>query len=316
MDEYGFCNPPGLVSDIIVLGDSFAWCYEVKPTEIWVAQLHAYSLGTNGTGPQAYLQLLKRYGLSRKPKLVILNIYAGNDLFDAAAYEAYRTRWKDVEAPPCSLPPALCSMYRSLKDGFVGRRSYAFNTIVHTLRVMRDEYHTGSAEAPQPNLLYHIGDTASNIDNDGNLVRIASGDIPDFSLFDKPLDEFAELAKAHGFQALITYTPMEFSVYSEQIVFDDAKRTFSRGQILAFGEDQRNYLGSAAKERNIPFLDLTSALRTKSDLYFHRNLHWTPEGHRVVAEAVRRELRERSSLASAAGLGHEWFYGNIGESVR
>ena len=43
-------------------------------------------MGVGGIGPYEYVQVLKQFGLQRRPRIVIMNIYEGNDLRDTLRY--------------------------------------------------------------------------------------------------------------------------------------------------------------------------------------------------------------------------------------
>jgi hypothetical protein len=132
MDEMGFCNPPEhsynlSQIDIIALGDSFTTCYAVNPSDTWSSQLgrltglSTYNLGRIGLGTHGEIQILKQFGLQKSPRIVILNVYEGNDLRDAMRYYQYR---QSQEQPETQSP----DLNQKLTDtGLLGRYSYVFN---------------------------------------------------------------------------------------------------------------------------------------------------------------------------------------------
>src|SRR6185369_12978835 len=100
MDDLGFCNPqeddPNRDHiDLIAIGDSFTACHAPDPRVTWPSVLGrtlgmtAYNLGRGGYGPYEYLQLLRLFGLAKRPRVVVMQIYEGNDLRDAARYFEY-----------------------------------------------------------------------------------------------------------------------------------------------------------------------------------------------------------------------------------
>jgi len=101
VDEIGFCNERGLYDghetfDVIAIGDSFTWCTAVEARQAWPALMRGnlgattYNLGRSGMGLYEYLQILKAFGLEKRPKIVIMNVYEGNDLRDAIRYHRHR----------------------------------------------------------------------------------------------------------------------------------------------------------------------------------------------------------------------------------
>jgi hypothetical protein len=134
MDDVGFCNPPAnsyhlSTIDLIVLGDSFTTCYAVNPQDTWSSQLatlagrSAYNLGRIGLGLDSELQIFKQFGLSKSPRVVILNVYEGNDLRDALAEEAYRQKHPQAALLPETFNRELAA------EGVLGRYSYSFNLL-------------------------------------------------------------------------------------------------------------------------------------------------------------------------------------------
>lgn len=127
-DEAGFCNPDGHERaagqvEILALGDSFTDC-NVPAEQTWPALLQTYSgrrtynLGVSGIGPYEYVQILKQFGLQRDPRVVIMNIYEGNDLRDVLRYWDHRNNKGGA---------AEVSKLGSARDGWLARHSYAVN---------------------------------------------------------------------------------------------------------------------------------------------------------------------------------------------
>lgn len=95
MDEIGFHNPPGTYSDnavipYVFLGDSGTAGLEAeKPFARIVSEVTgkpALNLGIGGQSPQDYATALERYGLAKKPKVVVVALFL-NDVSDALTYD-------------------------------------------------------------------------------------------------------------------------------------------------------------------------------------------------------------------------------------
>ncbi len=95
MDEIGFHNPPGTYTDnavipYVFLGDSGTAGLEVeKPFAHIVSEATgkpALNLGIGGQSPQDYATALERYGLAKKPKVVVVSLFL-NDVSDALTYD-------------------------------------------------------------------------------------------------------------------------------------------------------------------------------------------------------------------------------------
>ncbi len=99
-DANGFRNEavPQKV-EVVCLGDSQTWGVNVARQDAWPQQLSrisgrsVYNMGLGGFGPVQY-QVLTHEALRLSPKLIIVGLYAGNDVYDAYhmtyQYEAHR----------------------------------------------------------------------------------------------------------------------------------------------------------------------------------------------------------------------------------
>lgn len=336
MDEAGFCNRRDSYAkkavDIIALGDSFTWCTSVAPESTWPAEFSnisgysTYNLGLPGASPYEYIQLLREFGLSKSPRLVIMNIYGGNDLGEAGRFFDYRKRVEDADAtqavsiaeeaggdenfpnPPCvALPALLCNFYRVLKES-IGRKSYAFNLAANASReaVLKiKKVLLPPEEKSDFNFRYHFsatdGETPLNQKNVDNYQvkfaeRFKKGELRP-EVLDPALKEFVELSTTHSFIPVVSYTPAAYGAYADRIVFKDS----AVGELMLwYEEEQRKFLKERAEKFGYMFLDSTPQFRAavesseKRLLYFPVNVHLTKEGHRVLAEALYTFLRQEN----------------------
>ncbi len=317
MDDQGFCNPPRdsydrPQIDVIAVGDSFTWCIAVDPEANWISQLgeitgrSVYNLGRGGIGPYDYLQILKHFGLAKKPRYVIMNIYEGNDIRDAKRYRDYvqAAREGKVLFASASDRNERQLDLQTLLDHPLLRDSYAINFL---MAVTDKAYESGryvvlrltGGEVPASvNFRYalHFQDNRVpfNIQNaDESEVRYArmlkDGEI-DFSPFDQALENFAKLAGERGFTPVIAYSPSAYTAYADFVEFEDPTLT----ELMPwFSRNQRDYLRKKAESLGIAFVDLTPALQAAARqlqdrelLYSPANVHYTIKGNRVVAEAL------------------------------
>jgi lysophospholipase L1-like esterase len=85
--------------DIVALGDSQTWGVNVERQGAWPQQLskisgrRVYNMGLGGFGPVQY-RVLTPQALSLSPKIIVVGLYLGNDIYDAYKmayhYEAHR----------------------------------------------------------------------------------------------------------------------------------------------------------------------------------------------------------------------------------
>ena len=92
----GFRNP-GVRErvEVAALGDSFTDAMTLPAGESWPVQLErrlgvpVQNYGTAGFGPQQELLVLSDYVSRRRPRVVVLAFFAGNDIFDAEAFDDF-----------------------------------------------------------------------------------------------------------------------------------------------------------------------------------------------------------------------------------
>jgi lysophospholipase L1-like esterase len=107
-DAQGFRNASvPRQADIVTLGDSQTWGVNAKREDSWPHQLSrisghsVYNMALGGFGPVQY-NVLTSEALSLSPKLIIVGLYLGNDIYDAYSmvyqHENYRNL-RDVNAP-------------------------------------------------------------------------------------------------------------------------------------------------------------------------------------------------------------------------
>jgi len=96
-DAEGFRNP-GVRErfDVAALGDSFTDAMTMSVEASWPARLErtlgmtVQNYGTAGFGPQQELLVLKDFVARHRPRAVVLAFFAGNDIFDAEAFDAFQ----------------------------------------------------------------------------------------------------------------------------------------------------------------------------------------------------------------------------------
>ncbi len=320
-DAQGFCNPlrdrydrPAI--DVVVLGDSFAACVAADPEATWISRigertgLSVYNLGKGGIGPYDYLQILRYFGLPKDPKIVVMNIYEGNDLRDAVRYhdhvDAVRRGEPGYPDAADRYEPELD--YEALLDRPVARKSYAINVGAVALGKARQGIGNlvarAAGEKPERvNFRYKLrfpngAALPFNIQNaDQSEVRYArrlrQGEV-DLAAWDAALARFVALAREHDFQPVVSYAPSAYTAYADFVAFEDEALT---ALMPWFSATQRAWLRDKADELGFAFVDLTPALQAAARalqederLYYPANVHYTPAGHRVVGEALATAL--------------------------
>lgn len=295
VDEIGFPNPPGLSEraafDIVAIGDSFTFCTGVRLLETWPHQLAeitgstVLNLGKGNIGPYEYLEILRRFGLSKKPRVVVMNLYEGNDLRDAWRYHRYR-EGGGRESGEGSKGVLTALLRRSYAVNLLGTLAESiFSSVTPPEVDFRYQVALGSGEKIVIN-----GENA-DLDEVATARSLASGEL-DFRLMKEALVEFVSLSREHGFRPIVTYSPSAYSAYEATVSFEDPAL---HDLMPGFSRDQRAWLERASERHGFEFLDLTPALQehaARSDvtLYFPTNLHYSQAGHRAVAEILAESI--------------------------
>lgn len=319
MDGLGFCEGPGddfarAAIPLLAIGDSFTVCYPPKPELTWPSVLGrllatpAYNLGRGGVGPYEYVQILVRFGLAKRPRVVVMQVYEGNDLRDAlfhqrwlAASPAERARFPErasLETFRVDPAPALANP--------LGRASYAFDFAVvggaFALSKALDALDADPRAKVDFRYRLRFPDGAivpMNVRNtDRDEVRVArelrAGTVS-LSALDGAFLRFARLSVQRGFTPIVSYAPSAHTAYADFVEFADPELKALLAELSAA---QREHLRALCTRLGVRFLDLTPALReaarargARELLYYPINVHYTPAGHAVAAAAVAEVIR-------------------------
>jgi len=315
-DEMGFCNPAGRYEgheriDVIALGDSFSWCHAVRADQAWPALvgertgLSTFSLGLGGKGLYEYVQLLREFGIAKRPRLVIMNVYGGNDLRDGVAYKEYRDAVAHGEVPPSDDPHNIAP---ALVSSAIGRHCYALNFIVAWLsRASHSD--PGDWEKSGINLRYDVklpsGAIAFNSENRDRDEMVTARHMEkgsaSLTIWNGALQRFADLAREQGFTAVVSYTPAAYAAYAERVSLADQALA---PLLTRFDDAQREFLAERSAALGLLFVDLSPDLRAAAGhadaaglLYGPVHVHLTARGNEVVADALSRFLATKGLTA-------------------
>lgn len=310
-DVRGFRNTTDLDRyDVVVLGDSFAEGSKVSDEQNWPVRLAdasglaVYNLGMSGYAPLHYLESLERYGLPLSPRLVLCMLYEGNDFRSAKSDRkqkkpslSKRLRRYFKQSPIVSridhllienLGPINCaSQVRGVElldwlpltvpDGPEGKR-YAFAP-----KQLRDLYQSADSFEVDRHWLNPRGQLAAMND----------------------------LCRKAGCRLLVLYAPTkahvtlpivssrlparkvrDFTAISFKGDLPGAKDFLAN--LLGRADARQTVVGKWCRRESIEFFALTDALQKAAlegrQVYYTYDQHWTPDGHDVVADAIRARL--------------------------
>lgn len=298
-DANGFCNIGSkagrLHNDVVFIGDSFTWCWTVKPDRTFSSLLEnkldmtTYNLGFPGVGPYEYIEILRRYGLAYKPWLVVMSIYEGNDLRDG---ERFRKSVAESASKGVAAEHGRPDKRESLASlsKRVLNNSYGLSFISASIEALGKRFFTDDTD-----FRYSVsaeGETIPmnvlNADRDEvkSARRLRQGKAGP-AVWRDALERFVKLSERHGFRPVVAYIPSAHTAYANSVAFEDS---VVASDVAHLSETQRDYLGNLAAELGYHFVDLSSHLQQAVAAgplaYFPGNVHLTARGHALIADAL------------------------------
>jgi hypothetical protein len=276
-DRNGFRNDLDLKrADTVVIGDSFVEDIPTPTPQLMTSLLaHLRSetvanLGQIAYGPQQELIVLKRYGLPLKPHTVVWMFFEGNDLTDVVHYDAamrnQRNLWQDFQRRSFT----VCVL-KLVKHRF-------FTTDERPPGVRRAGVVQGVANTPT---VYFVNPSAP----------LSGQDLGALDETTRIIATSHNLSVAQGARLVFVFIPDKFRVFHDLCSFPNASEC--RNWVVSdLPERMRKAVNSIAAD--IGYLDLTphlTAAAKAGQLPYHvDDAHWSPEGHRVAADAINGYL--------------------------
>ena len=294
VDERGFCNQPGILMDgtpdVIVIGGSVPSCAGVDASGVFTtllgpaSGLRTYDMTVGGVGPYEYVEVLRRFGLDLKPRMVIMAFSEANDLRDCKRYEEHRAGhgrssrlqrdwgWPFTSSYALSFLKAGVEVsVRSIKAGVGDDFTYSVEVLgkrqpMNIRNGDRDELESARALA------------------EGRLS---------VSICEPSLSAFVQLARENKFVPVILATPAAYTAYGKSVEF----KTAGFGPLMKdFDEKQRAELAANAERIGYIFIDPVKDIQDKAVtlplLFLPSNAHLTVAGHKLLAETVGPKLQQ------------------------
>ncbi len=281
-DENGFRNPPGQRrADVVFIGDSYTEAATVAEENTFVRRvaqstgLSVVNLGRGAYGPQQELIVLKRYGLSYEPRVVVWQLFEGNDLLDA---EVFATWLKN----PHQVNTSLQQRYLDnslLKQWLTNTRSQERVGPMVTLR-----YDDGTVRRVHPRYRYDPEQPASN-STGMTETRHA-------------IEAGQRLCQSRGIQLLVVFIPTMVRVMAPEISFDrvEDQKLYLKERA---GRDQKDFSATIEElctRTGCAFADSFAAFRQavangNHDLYIPNDEHLDVGAHDVMAQITEAWLQ-------------------------
>jgi hypothetical protein len=293
-DENGFRNPLGITkADVVFIGDSFTEAGSVSEEETFAQQFQAQTklsvvnLGRGYYGPQQELIVLKRYGFKYDPRLVVWQIFEGNDLTDATRF----AKWKATPDQHDSI------LLRYTKHSIIG------NLLARTIPVFFGSPRMFEDQSGQTGQLFldypYLPDEPAREPLGMAETR-------------KAIEEGYNLCQSHGVKLLVIFIPIKVRVMGPYVRFNDAndKNSYLPGGKQDSDTDFGSEVWKLCTQLDCPFLDMTDALRRRAaednrKIYSTaQDSHLDTDGHVVVAQTLAEWIRSnpRRTQSSAAGM--------------
>ncbi|MCH8966071.1 MAG: hypothetical protein IID43_00185 [Planctomycetes bacterium] len=314
-DTRGYRNQTALESyDVVVLGDSFAEGSKVSNGQTWPERLAAlggltvYNLGMSGYAPINYLASLKRHGPSLNPRVVICCLYEGND---------FRSAKTDRKGSRPSLSKRMKAYFKQSRL-LGGLDEWA----VATFGPINRNGHVPNVEMLDwlP-LAIPDGPGAKHYAFAPKQLRDMFESREAFALDKHWLNPRQQLEEMHrwcneaGSQFIVLYAPTKAHVtlpmVAQRLPAEDVrsflalrfKKTLpSPSELLVTLVERAGARESVVAEwcarEEIPLISTTEPLRQAAadgtQVYFTYDQHWTPPGHKVVAQTVHAYLVDQT----------------------
>ena len=325
--------------DIAALGDSFTDAMTMAGEASWPARLEGLigvpvqNYGTAGFGPQQELLVLKDYVASHRPHTVVLAFFAGNDIFDAEAFDTFQRSGGTIKRPQQGW---------RIKD-VVSRADSWF--VVSAVRAARRSLgrHQGNVAAAAPDPVRPIEAPAASARafdsgwfdlpvggkrlrwafmppylNTLNFSREDLAARPGWRLTAAAIKEMRDVSRSFGAEFVVMFIPFKSQVYLPLVgaavprdEIQSAFRFYLEGyggkfdveRMLANRLAQNQLLTQLCAEAGIPFLDTTPILgarvATGENVYFPDESHLNEAGEALIAESLAAFLQSAQGQRSA-----------------
>lgn len=283
-DQNGFRNEPGIEqAELVFVGDSYTEAAQVSEDESYVqlaaraAGMSVINLGRGAYGPQQELIVMRRHAFQYRPKVVIWQLFEGNDLADAQEYVIWREN-------PDRVIRSLTERY--MQNSFFqpffaatvaskNRVSARFRHADGTTTSMRLRYRWMPDQTVERESGFHEAITA---------LRAGKA-----------------LCDENGVTLAVLFIPTQIRVNAQRFEFDDEA---SRRRYLPepSGEPTENDFGTrlseVCAELGIDYLDLFPVFRERSlvdpaGIYIPEDEHLFVEGHKIAAGVIAEWLKRR-----------------------
>lgn len=316
-DTHGFRNPtpwPDRI-DLVVVGDSFVAAPAIQHP-FWEGVIPSVlEFGTQGIGNTQELTLLRNYGLPRKPKVVVMTYFEGNDITDNWSYYLLHSTGNQ-DAETFGQPSNSYTVWDYL-------------VTYHLLLWLRDQSGlvancTNPIRNDQGKSLTFSTYYTSLLSTDTKALSQSNV----FAVTKQSIITAANETRAVGATFVLVFIPEKLHAYWDGLVAADqldhimsnervvipqivpdrgiVPDTFPRNphemaeHLLANIDGQRQLLTQLAADNSFLMLDLTpafqQAVNNGLDPYFYGDSHWNQKGHDLARKLLIEFLAQHNLL--------------------
>ena len=291
-------NSAGPPYEIVLVGDSFLAMGEDDASTLserlrTVSGRATYNLSRSWYGPHQYLELLKRYGLALRPKVVLLGFYAGNDIEDIREYHRWLREHRYYFYADHAQRPFFVRYALALTD----TGAYLKDTIAKGLA--RQTHPVAPGEI-HPNLgVIRVGAQAvpmvfGDWNSEGSAEQLLA--TAEWQALHALLTEFHHLCRASGILPVLLYIPSKSQVYVEYATAHSGHRFL---QAAARQHPIRTNMVTAittlAQQVELPLINLLPSFEQQAEagglLYYPFDTHWNGEGIQAAATYIWHALQ-------------------------
>jgi hypothetical protein len=255
--------------------DHGAWTALIEPA---LPGVRVLNLGLIGGAPQQYLRIYETFGIALAPKVLLVGLFLGNDLWDAQKFHGWWEAGGKGAFPEFGRSETTVGV-----SGWVARtvqNLYLFAL----LQDLRASYQSGrvfsgrTIELAPGERIQLVPSLLSQ------MAAYARPERPEFTLILETLERFQTLATQHQTHCVILFVPSKEEVYLP--LLGEKAPDLAEPFILEL------------EERDIAYLNLGPLFRERAlarqKLFFEVDGHPNARGYALIAEAVLQYLKDHA----------------------
>jgi hypothetical protein len=338
-DKNGFRNSTAMEkADIVTIGDSQTYGWNVSPQQAWPNVLHemsscsVYNMAVDGIGPLQYAALT-REALQLKPRLILVGIYFGNDFYDS--WDMYRFKPGEYPVPKELLHAALdrernsplsreaeqfwvsdaspwsvdkflsehSGLWRfghAIKDRLLGATSVFASSFQQAVAALTPKQLEYTSLFEGDNWKTILTSRYREIAEGTKDPRIRVG----YSLTLWAIGNISETASQNEATVIFVLLPTKENVFVNRVINVDKHPFLEK---LTKDEDQnREGLIRYMEKNSIAYVDMTPVLRSLMQQPYPENVDGHPNaiGHRAIASRLREVIGTCNASFSPAKISH------------